>query len=1048
MKERLFRDGDREQGNSPDREFDPISAGSRYGFAREVSLAIWDLARRAATDNTGQVDELQVPVWFYRIAARAGAHHLAPGRSTLVESQLLGIGSHSFALRAPGRITLVDGEALGVTADRSAIVGLVPGKIAAHDIEARRAERRLEKQIPDSGTQIGTEQITLEALGSSSGVLGEGRAPTVSPATAMPAVARPMSAEPASRALAPAVLGRMERLFGTNLRDVAVHRASPELGTATRGLARRNEVHLGTGERPGTPEGDRVLAHELAHVIQLRGRGRPAARAELEHEADRAAEQVARGQPVAVALSAGSGQYAYTDPGGNTIPDPIDVTWSSDPFHLEFRRDDSQASPRLVCTLRYTGPHLIDGPGVSDAKARTVELWRYIGTGPLKAAIRRQTATALEIDLYGDGTQIIRLADEASLETSGRKGRKHALEMTLNRASGWYGTIWVRDPAAKASDVTPAPDEDRPGMNPAAWYVPASAEWTMRLDGDGDQYQELEVRLKNITPGATGVSSTARRVRLTIEQLSTRTAVQHEFDLPAPTEQGPSGIPVGGLLPVIKQISDGGRPTTIDLTATIAASPQQLVIQQPERTATQTTYKVQAAGTDLTFAFPASKAHSVFGAGTAGVIGNIVNLDLTLGAYRDKFRLTIQPRTATTAVLGLSQVYRGQPTGGLGAELQLTGPVRFAPLLTSDTSLGLDLDGDGKPDLMMFDQLTTPDASDGGGPPEDNRNHQVRIVGTAVSGERTFTFRIRAGTPMREGSAAGSDGIAVSNALAVGELAQQQAAGASFDDQLDAYEATMMVARKQAVPALLSQATFDAWLALSRSMIKLRAQKLPVDPNLQVAAAAQADAFYKLIADETKGKATTTLYPHGAFAITNPYAASEQVNDKTTGAGPSSASTSATAGGGPCSPSTRRWCPGSTGGSSIARRTPRALARQRPSSWSWSPVGVANSPHSTVSVPVRCSQCSSPMSSSRTNRASSARSRFRSTTGRTAPPGTCATSATPRRSITSRPTSRPTKPRRCASWSASSTTRTGCPPERFTTTFPASSLARSAPATA
>jgi len=688
--------------------------------------------------------------------------------------------------------------------------------------------------------------------------------------------------------LEPSVQARMARLFGVDFGDVKVHARSSVVSGTTRARTRGREIHFGDGEyRPGTPDGDRVIAHELAHVVQLRGGGRPGATHELEAEADRAAWRVAEGQPAAIELGAPrTGEYNYTDAAGNTIPDPIEVTWSSDPFHLEFKRDDSSSSPRLVCTLRYLGPHAIDGPGVSDPKAKTIELWRYIGTGPLKASVRKQTATAFEIDLYGDGTQIMRIADEAGVDGAGAtKGRKHALEMTLNRASGSYVTVWVRDPSAKASDVTPAPAEERPGTNPQVWYTNADREWTVRIDGDGDQYKELELRFKNVTPGSTGVASAARRVQLKVTQLSTNTTVQNEFDLPQASELSQPGLPVGGLFPVVKQVSDGGSPTIIDLAATISSTPPRLLVQPPERTATQTKYKVQAPGGDIYLAFPVSTSRAVFGAGTAGVVGNIVNVDLTLGAYQDKFRLTIQPRGATGAVLGLSQLYRGQPTGGLGAELHLAGPIRFTQLLTGDTSFGLDLDGDKRPDLMLYDRLTTPDSSDGGGPPENNRNHQVRIVGAAIGGEQTFTFRIRAGVPMREGGAAGSNGIAVSNALAVGALEKQRAEGTSYDDQLDAYEATMMAARNQAVPALLSKPTFDAWKALSESMIKLKPQK-SVDTALQTTAAAQADAFYKLISDETTAKATTKYYSHGAWQTTNPYAASTEDNVKTTGAGP------------------------------------------------------------------------------------------------------------------------------------------------------------------
>lgn len=280
-----------------------------------------------------------------------------------------------------------------------------------------------------------------------------------------------------------------------------------------------------------------------------------------------------------------------------------------------------------------------------------------------------------------------------------------------------------------------------------------------------------------------------------------------------------------------------------------------------------------------------NRNENVFGAGPMGAIGNIVHVDLTLGAYRDRFRLTIQPRTADRAILGLSPLYRDQPLDGASAELQLGRAIRFQKIATGETSFAVDLDGDGKADLTFHDRVTTPADHDGGGPPESNRNHEVRVVGAAIGGEKVFSFRVRDGFPSRAGSGAGDDRIAASNALAVDGLKKQIAEG-SFTQQLDAYESAMTAQRKKAVAAgVLQQKTFDAWLALSRSIIRLRPQKPPVDATLQAEAANQADAFYQAFAEETQSK-DTLRGGRESWSIGNSYTRMNSGPAGTWGAGP------------------------------------------------------------------------------------------------------------------------------------------------------------------
>lgn len=93
---------------------------------------------------------------------------------------------------------------------------------------------------------------------------------------------------------------RMERGFGYSFSDVRIHADASAARTASALSARAftlgSDVAFGAGQfQPGTPRGELMLAHELAHVLQQRG-ATESARAwssvpegELEADADRAA---------------------------------------------------------------------------------------------------------------------------------------------------------------------------------------------------------------------------------------------------------------------------------------------------------------------------------------------------------------------------------------------------------------------------------------------------------------------------------------------------------------------------------------------------------------------------------------------------------------------------------------------------------------------------------------------------------------------------------------------------------------------------------------
>jgi hypothetical protein len=104
------------------------------------------------------------------------------------------------------------------------------------------------------------------------------------------------------------VQNKMENSFGVDFSDVDIHKDSPQapsLGALA--YTQGNDVHFAPGQyNPGSKEGQELLGHELAHVIQQReGRVKPTKQGKdmsvntdpaLEKEADEQGKQAAQGK--------------------------------------------------------------------------------------------------------------------------------------------------------------------------------------------------------------------------------------------------------------------------------------------------------------------------------------------------------------------------------------------------------------------------------------------------------------------------------------------------------------------------------------------------------------------------------------------------------------------------------------------------------------------------------------------------------------------------------------------------------------------------------
>ncbi len=677
----------------------------------------------------------------------------------------------------------------------------------------------------------------------------------------------------------------LEDLSGIDLSGIRVHHNSSKPAKINAlAYTQGQEIHVSPGQ-------EKHLPHEGWHVVQqMQGRVKPTIQAkgvsindeeDLEHEADVMGQRAERFDSIPTSVSVVkpvSRWSSFThlsilqkeDGEKDMLPEPVQVVWGGDPFTISFeRKQERGGSSRFQFVIRYTGPQPVDGPSVTN---KTVQVSALIGSAVIKARIHRQTDSILEIDLYGDRSQMIKLTDKVAFESRAfkYKGRRHPFHVTKNGRFAYSSSFWVLDPKATAKNVPVPEPEEVPGENPKSTLEGGGTK--IIFDGDGDQYKELSAHIKSTSYWDPDSKDVAKDVTLEITQLSSKQTKFVSFQLPKPRLGG-------SFFPIVKEVTDGKSPTRLSLVLPIGT--QLLDILPPKRTATDVEYIVEVVGQRFSFKFPPEKSpiHRVVKPGELTIRGNIASSDIELGAYGDRFRLTINPTSMTKGIFGISPLSRkGQPLGGEGVEVSISpnaeSTVLFELLNTGPVSLGIDMNQDGKPDLQIFDRLTTPEAVDGGGPTESNRNHHVRVTGSAIGSDRVFYFPVR-NNYFRGGIAGKTGREAAINAMAVGALTEQEAEGATFEAQIDAYEMALMPIRKKALDGgLVSPSTFTAWKDLSEAIIKLGPQiQKKVNSKLKNEAARQADKLYKALQKETSRH--TKPIPtgvHGASSSTyNPY---------------------------------------------------------------------------------------------------------------------------------------------------------------------------------
>lgn len=159
--------------------------------------------------------------------------------------------------------------------------------------------------------------------------------------------------------LEPSVRRRFETGFGCDFSGVRVH-AGPAAAAAARDLHAQaytvgTDIHFAEGRfRPHTAQGQHLLAHELAHVLQQSRGGTTADGAET--RADLAADRIARGETVPASVVGGAPQSVQAKPderGGTASGIPFPPT-TLDKFALnsaELTGEHTEAIRRLAWSI-------------------------------------------------------------------------------------------------------------------------------------------------------------------------------------------------------------------------------------------------------------------------------------------------------------------------------------------------------------------------------------------------------------------------------------------------------------------------------------------------------------------------------------------------------------------------------------------------------------------------------------------------------------------------------------------------------------------------
>jgi hypothetical protein len=436
---------------------------------------------------------------------------------------------------------------------------------------------------------------------------------------------------------------------------------------------------------------------------------------------------------------------------------------------------------------------------------------------------------------------------------------------------------------------------------PRADRIPGRG-WETLIDGDGDQSKELVVAFDAIETDQFG---RPLRMKVDMKLVSAATVVSQEYDL--------RGVMwMDALVPRVWIVTDGLAPTHFSLFG--PSSYHEFLLDPPRRDPSGPTYRgrlaIQSgldpqgrAGQEKEFHFAPDTAptYSVFRPGTVRKVGDIWALDASVGAYGDMFRLTFSappqppsvwkvlgiedPDAVGRVLMGVSPLVEASPFGGDRMDLRITGELKVQVLSNSGAALVLDLNGDGQPDISVYDRLTEEADTSGYIQVKDaskHRSHMIAVAGPAAAvSQPSAHVKIEKGRLVTYGGGSERDFPAASQAMMVETLPKQSELG-TLTSQVAALQSQRQTLRKQAVEKrLISTELHEAWTRLGDDIVAigLRLGSKQTIADLQFKGEADAQIFGRLFGIAAQSGTKYTMgYGGGVSTWSNPYTGEEHVS--------------------------------------------------------------------------------------------------------------------------------------------------------------------------
>src|SRR5262249_47752762 len=129
-------------------------------------------------------------------------------------------------------------------------------------------------------------------------------------------------------------------------------------------------------------------------------------------------------------------------------------------------------------------------------------------------------------------------------------------------------------------------------------------------------------------------------------------------------------------------------------------------------------------------------------------VGNVARFEVTLGEFGDRFWVMHEPQADGKDVFSLVALNKDGPASARGTPLVggTAAVTSFKRTATNPLSFGIDTNGDGKPDIEIFDALSAPTLlKSPNAPLQSEHDHVITVTGPAVGADKRWSFFVRNG---------------------------------------------------------------------------------------------------------------------------------------------------------------------------------------------------------------------------------------------------------------------------------------------------------------